>query len=148
MKNITNVSIVLLTILAFCCLDGCGGGGGNDSGIPGPNGIVFTSVPRIGTWGEPLKGKVSNDVSPSKAKIIVFIKVGSTWWVKPFYSTPFTTIGSNHTWSCYITTGGIDEQATEIRAYLVSSDYDNSSPLPPNPPTSEVWAMASVIRSP
>ena len=118
--------------------------------INGPPAITFTHVPDYGTWGDPLKGSVQN-VLPGTAKVMVFIKVRGGWWVKPYFDTPFSPIDSAMNWVCSITTGGVDQEATEIRAYLLDINYPYSTAMPVDPDADAndmVWAMASVTRSP
>jgi hypothetical protein len=84
--------------------------------------IEFTSVPKFGSF-KLLKGIVA-EVEPKDYRVAVYIFVGSGWWTKPFWSSPLTVISKDSTWSCDITTGGIDEQATKIKAFLVAKDYN------------------------
>lgn len=113
--------------------------------IAGPPSIEFTSVPAYGSF-DNIRGRVRN-VLPNDAKVVVFIYVVGRWWPKPYANTPFTPIRADGTFECDITTGGVDQLATEIRAYLVRKDYDNQLQLPPDPVTADVWAMASATRS-
>ena len=53
----------------------------------------------------------------------MFIRVGSGWWTKPTWAQPLTPIRADGTWECDITTGGIDERATQIVAFLVPASY-------------------------
>ena len=116
--------------------------------VTGPPKIVYTYVPPYGAWGDPLKAQVSN-IIPSIVKTITYIKVGSGWWVKPYWNTPFTPVGTDGSVVISVTTGGIDEQATEFRTWIVTLDYTNDGhTLPPDPPTNQVLAMTSVTRSP
>lgn len=78
--------------------------------------ISFTKVPLLGSF-QKLEG--TTNVDPATYAVVVYIKVGSTWWVKPLTNQPLTSIKSDGSWTCSITTGGIDETATEIRAYVV-----------------------------
>ena len=84
----------------------------------GNPGIQFTYVPPIGS-SDLLTGIVSGGVDPSKLAVAVYIKVGGGWWSKPYFDTPVTTVQSDGTWACNIVTGGQDETATEICAYLI-----------------------------
>jgi hypothetical protein len=59
--------------------------------------------------------------------VAVYIKVSSGWWTKPYFSTPVTEINCDGTWTCDITTGGTDQLATDIAAFLIPSTY--SPPL-------------------
>lgn len=115
--------------------------------INGPPKIEFTSVPPLGSF-DNVKGKVSNVLPSSGLKIIAFIYVVGRWWVKPYNDTPFTTIKSDGTFEFDYTTGGVDDQATEIRAYLVTKDYIYNGNLPLDPPTDQVLAMVSSKRAP
>lgn len=85
-----------------------------------PPSVSFTKVPPLGSQ-QDLEG--TTNVDPGSYKIVVYIKVNGTWWVKPRTDTPLTTINSNGTWKCDVTTGGIDEQATELRAYAVPNGW-------------------------
>jgi hypothetical protein len=59
--------------------------------------------------------------------VAVYIKVSGGWWTKPYFSTPITTINCDGTWTCVITTGGTDQLATDIAAFLIPLTY--SPPL-------------------
>lgn len=121
--------------------------------IDGPPSIELTYVPPYGTLNDPngtldhLRGRVRN-VLPGTAKVIVFIRVRGNWWVKPYFGSPFTPINRDDTFVTDIHTGGVDEEATEIRAYLVSKDYETDFNLPPDPVTDQVWTMTSATRTP
>lgn len=108
--------------------------------------IEYTYVPSYGIWGDPLRGKVSN-VVPCHTKTITYIKVGSGWWVKPYWDYPFTYIANDGTFELSVTTGGIDEQATEYRTWLVTEDYENDAhTLPIEPPTEQILAVVGFTR--
>ncbi len=124
-KKALNRMIVLFFVLAFA-LAGCGIDKEdeesckviNDGGIPA---IWFTYVPPYGSY-DNLKGSVSN-MLPENYSVAVYIKVGG-WWTKPYWSRPKTYIDKCGNFKTDITTGGIDETATEIRAYLILDSYD------------------------
>lgn len=84
--------------------------------------IVFDSVPAFNSFDD-LKGRALN-VTPADYKIAVFIYV-SSWWTKPYFdeSLRLTPISANGTWICDITTGGSDQTATRIAAYLLPTGY-------------------------
>jgi hypothetical protein len=82
--------------------------------------IEFTYVPPFENYDD-LQGAVSG-VEPDDYKVTVYINV-SGWWTKPYSGQPLTTINSDGSWSCDITTGGIDQCATEIIAFLVPNGY-------------------------
>jgi hypothetical protein len=79
--------------------------------------IALIHVPAYGA-SEALKGQVWH-VNPADYVVAAYIKVGSGWWMKPTITHPLTSIDVSGYWSCDIVTGGIDETATEIRAYLL-----------------------------
>lgn len=83
--------------------------------------IQFTYVPSYGSF-EHLQGQVKN-VNPVNYKVAAYIFV-SGWWTKPYFSSPLTTINSDGSWECDITTGGMDQNATEIAAFLVPNGYN------------------------
>jgi len=56
-------------------------------------------------------------VSPIKFGVVVYIKVRGYWWIKPYLNDPITSL-VGPLWFCDITTGGVDEEATIVRAYL------------------------------
>lgn len=104
----------------------------SDISIPGGPGrptIVFTKVPRFRSF-ENLRGEVWH-VRPPEYKVVVYILVSSRWWIKPFFNRPLTTIDCDGSWTTDITTGGIDERATRIAAFLVPDGY--------NPPLAAGW---------
>ncbi|MBI3195304.1 MAG: hypothetical protein HYZ34_12690, partial [Ignavibacteriae bacterium] len=80
--------------------------------------IEFTYIPRYGT-SEDLQGRIYN-LNPANYKVAVYIFVeGSGWWTKPTFAQPLTSIRSDSTWTCDITTGGSDIYATGIHAFLL-----------------------------
>jgi len=112
--------------------------------------IEFTSVPSYGTSGA-LKGVVRN-VNPADYRIAVYIKVGGGWWTKPYWNQPLTAINSNGSWSCAIVTGGNDQNATQIMAYLIKKGYEppllNGDSKLPTALNSNSVAKVTVTRSP
>lgn len=91
--------------------------------VPGGAGapsIEFTFVPPLGSF-QNLKGRVLH-VDPAH-RVVVYIEVNGQWWVKPFANAPLTTITSDGSFVVDITTGGIDEKATRIAAYLIPVEY-------------------------
>ena len=82
--------------------------------------IEWVNVPVYGEQGE-LTGNVVG-LDPAVAKIAVYIYVNG-WWMKPSLEFPLTNIDQNGFWHADITTGGVDEYATEIRAYVVPYDF-------------------------
>ncbi len=90
-------------------------------GGAGTPAMVFTLVPPIGSFAN-LQGQVWH-VLPINHAVTVYIKIGG-WWTKPYWNQPKVTINCDGTWTCDITTGGVDELASEIAAYLVPASYN------------------------
>lgn len=90
-------------------------------GGPGEPEIKFTYVPPYGSFNN-LNGRVFH-VWPEDYRVAVYIYVYGGWWTKPYWNRPLTTIDCDGKWTCDITTGGIDQKATQIIAYLVPADY-------------------------
>ena len=88
---------------------------------PGKPSIQFTYVPPKDSF-ENLKGRVCH-VNPEDYRVAIYIYV-SGWWTKPYWNNPLTTISPSGDWECDITTGGVDESATKIAAFLVPVGYD------------------------
>jgi len=87
---------------------------------PGEPIIEFTFVPPLGSF-KNLKGQVWH-ANPSDNKVIVYTYV-SGWWIKPTLANPLSVIQPDGSWSTDITTGGIDQKATKITAFLVHNSY-------------------------
>ena len=111
---------VLISMEGFC----------ETSGNPA---IEFTHVPDYGT-SDNLAGQVSN-VNYTEYAVAVYIYIGG-WWSKPTFANPLSTIQSDGTWICDITTGGSDIYATQIAAYLVPANYA--------PPLADGWSQLPV----
>lgn len=116
--------------------------------VTGPPTLRFTHVPPRGSF-EDLEGVVEN-INPALVTVAVYIEVDGRWWTKPYWAAPKTPVSPKGTWLCDITTGGHDQDATRIRAYLIRQDYNPplapQEGLPPDPPTPEVLAMVEVSR--
>jgi hypothetical protein len=83
--------------------------------------LEFTSVPVYGTTSH-LKGIVRHD-DAANLKIAVYIRVYGGWWTKPYWDSPAIPIAEDGTFSVNITTGGHDEHATEIVAFVIPAQY-------------------------
>ncbi len=83
--------------------------------------INYTDIPQYGSF-ENLKGRVAC-VVPANHMVVVYIFV-SGWWVKPTFASPLTSIQADGTWITDITTGGLDQNATKIVAFLVPNGYN------------------------
>jgi exo-beta-1,3-glucanase (GH17 family) len=90
-------------------------------GGPGNATIELTFVPPYGSSLD-LKGQVWH-VRSADNRVVVYIKVGSGWWIKPYWDSPLTIIWPDGSWTCDITTGGNDPNATAIAAYLIPNNY-------------------------
>ena len=88
---------------------------------PGTPSITFTYVPPYGS-GTALEGQVLH-VSPASYGVAVYIRVASGWWTKPTFAQPVTAIQADGTWSAAIVTGGIDQLATDVAAFLIPSSF-------------------------
>ena len=106
--------------------------------------ILFTYVPQIGSF-ENLKGRIVN-VNPPDYKVSVYIKVGSNWWMKPYWASPLTNILNDSNWVTDITTGGTDQNATDLVGAIVTPDYVPINYVIPSIQDSKVKAITSVKR--
>jgi exo-beta-1,3-glucanase (GH17 family) len=94
--------------------------------IPGGSGtpaIELTCVPPYGSK-EFLQGQVWH-VRPDDFKVAIYIYIGQLngWWNKPTYDERLTAINCDGSWAANIVTGGIDERATMLIAFLVPKEY-------------------------
>lgn len=97
----------------------------NCSVVPGQAGdptIYLTYVPPLGNLTDSLEGQVLH-VATSSASVAIYIKVGAGWWTKPTFAQPLTFIQPDGTWSAPIVTGGSDQAATDIAAFVVPKGY-------------------------
>ena len=91
-------------------------------GGPGTPAIAFTFVPPRGS-SQNLSGRVQH-LRPADNVVAVYIRVAGAWWMKPTLAQPKTAILPDGTWVCDITTGGIDEQADAIAAFVIPRGSD------------------------
>jgi hypothetical protein len=91
-------------------------------GGPGTPAISFTNVPPRGTYPATVTGKVQH-VLPRDHRVAVYIHTWNGWWTKPYWDSPLTTISDLGEFACSITTGGIDDAADMVVAYLVLASY-------------------------
>ncbi len=89
---------------------------------PGTPQIELTVVPPINTAFD-LRGRVAH-VTTCDHRVAVYIFVDGGWWTKPTFAAPVRRIGWLGDWSCDITTGGNDPQATRIAAFLIPASYE------------------------
>jgi len=94
--------------------------------------LDLTLVPPMGSITD-LAG-IAWFVNPEDYRVAVYIYVPDAggWWIKPTFDFPLTEINKDGSWSCPVFTGGIDEQATKVAAFLVPNDY--------NPPAAAGWS--------
>jgi hypothetical protein len=127
--------------------------GGDGQGRPS---LDFTSVPPWGSTFGPLVGVLHGVSNPADYRVAVFIYVGAGWWNKPRWDAPLTPLIVNQdgdvVFITNIVTGGIDEQATRIAAYLVPDGVTPprlaGAPTIPNDFTAEAVASAEAARTP
>lgn len=95
-------------------------------GGPGSPAIEFTYVPPYGSFDD-LQGRVRH-VPPAESAVAVYIFApwpeGGGWWTKPTWDRPLTPVWSDGSWSTDITTGGVDDRASRIAAFLLPKGYD------------------------
>lgn len=82
----------------------------------------FTHVPPLGSF-ENVTGQTCGIFNRDQ-RIVLWIYAWGGWWVKPFANQPFTVINPDGSWQVDYTTGGVDEQATAFKAYLLPPDDD------------------------
>jgi len=83
--------------------------------------LEFTNVPAYGS-SEDLKGIVHHD-DTERLRVAVYIRVHGGWWTKPYWDAPATAIAPDGTFTVKITTGGHDERATDIAAFVIPAEY-------------------------
>jgi ribulose bisphosphate carboxylase small subunit len=62
-------------------------------------------------------------IDPADYRILVYIKVDQSWWIKPYEDSPLTKIASDGSWNTDITTGGHDADATKVFVALVTKNF-------------------------
>lgn len=85
-----------------------------------PPQITFTFVPPYGSFTN-LRGKVTG-ITPADYRVAVYI-YGGGWWNKPTWASSLTTIRTDGSWTCDITTGENDELATRLAAFVLPAGY-------------------------
>ena len=90
-------------------------------GGPGTPSITLNSVPPKGSSAQ-LTGTVLH-VLPTGYYVAVFIRVAGGWWTKPYFSDWKTPLNPDGTWTCSIVTGGNDQDADHIAAYVLPVSY-------------------------
>ena len=82
----------------------------------------FVDIPEYGTTAN-LRGHAGS-YNPDDYMVAVYIRVEGGWWTKPTFASPLTSIDSDGSWTCDITTGGNDIYASEIAAFLLPIGID------------------------
>ncbi len=109
--------IILATLLAPLCPRQASPSASADCGLPT---ITFDYVPPIGSF-QNLTGHV-DCAAPADYAVAVYIYI-SGWWTKPTFQSPTTPIQPDGSWATDITTGGSDQLATKIAAFLIPIEY-------------------------
>lgn len=123
---------------------------GDDDTTTGLPSIEFTSVPDICTDGD-LSGTVLH-VDPADVGdycVAVYLYQGG-WWTKPTWAEPTLTVEADGSWTCDITTGGLDAAAWKIAAFLVEAPDCPDVPLaglPQAEPTLPAWLAQHAVAS-
>lgn len=125
MKQHGATILTLAAALAAALLGGCGQGTREEALLETASAaraiIDLTTVPPLGSY-ENLVGRVYN-VRPSDYAVAVYIRVGGGWWNKPTDAQPTCPIQSDRNWTCDYTTGGYDQNAERLAAFLVPATY-------------------------
>jgi hypothetical protein len=97
--------------------------------------LDITSVSNLGASPGYVEGKVWNAPASSYNVVVyVFAPCAGQWYPKPTYANPDTPIDPQGKWRCLITTGGCDDDATEVFAGLAPKSYKQpDGPLPSLP---------------
>lgn len=90
-------------------------------GGPGTPSLDFTFVTPYGSTAK-LEGQAWH-VAPAQFRVVVFIQVSAQWWTKPFQNQPVTQLLPDGSFQTAIVTGGFDQQATRIIAFLIPNSY-------------------------
>jgi len=85
--------------------------------------VQFTVVPDWATTGL-LEGKVHNTTLYDHGiAVYIYIAEAGGWWIKPTSSEPLTLIQADSSFSANIVTGGMDQYATQIIAFLIPLSF-------------------------
>ena len=113
--------------------------------------VAFTFVPPYGDSNDLLEGQECY-VSATNYGVAVYINVNGGWWTKPTFAAPVTPLQPDGSWSCDIVTGGDDQLATAIAAFLIPSTYSppalNGQSDLPNQLYQNSVANVQTVRSP
>jgi signal transduction histidine kinase len=125
----------LVLILSSVALGGCNGAykpSEQDQPV-----VEFTSVPQAGAGDPKLVSSIKGRVRGAKpgAKIVLYSRGETTWWVQPFANQPITEIGPDSTWKSTTHPG------TQYAALLVGPEF-NPPVTADALPTDGVYAVA------
>lgn len=102
--------------------------------VLGPPAIKIDSVGNIGDMVASASGTSTGvGVDSEHCVVVVYINVRGRFWIKPTYLNPLTVIEADGSWTCNIRTGGEDEIATEVWAFLWNIS-DGDPPVMGNAP--------------
>ena len=113
----TKLALSSLIAIALCF---CTPISGRAQITPTSGQISFTTIPAYGDTSTPLQGKISGFSSPTNYAIapLIFVE-GLGWYSKPTCAETTVPVQSDGTWSAAIVTGGVDQTAIRIAAFLV-----------------------------
>lgn len=108
-------------------------------GGAGQPSIQFTHVPVKGSTSDLVVTGLAQHVTPADYAVAVYIKVNGFWVNKPFGDAPAVAVLRDGSWRCVYVTGGNDQDATDIVAYLIPVQtrppvlmYGTTTTLPPS----------------
>ncbi|HJN73004.1 MAG TPA: hypothetical protein QGF58_03620 [Myxococcota bacterium] len=85
--------------------------------------ISFTTVPDYCTLDD-LEGATCGLEGDHHVAPYIYVEAAGGWWTKPTAEGPTVELADDGTWTVDITTGGVDESATRICAYLLPLDEE------------------------
>jgi len=113
MRKMTWVCLGILLLPAMFGFSGC---------QPQPPELTITSVPPYGQFGY-VDGRAKN-VNYYDYKVALYIKVNSLYYIKPYDNNYDIFLNFDGTWSANMTTGGEDQLATAVDAFLIPADVE------------------------
>jgi hypothetical protein len=85
--------------------------------------IKLTYIPKLGSR-DFLEGTIKNIRNPEDYYIVLYIKVGNSYWVKPYKDSAKTLFDNSGDFSIAYATGGTDENASQFQLYLMPKTYE------------------------
>lgn len=83
--------------------------------------LTLTSIPDYGDVNGVLVGQ-AGCITPAEYAVAVYIFVEG-WWTKPTFAEPLTSIAADGAWAADVVTGGADQNATRLAAFLLPAGY-------------------------